>query len=191
MTKILATVALVASFTTGVFAGGIAPIEDAEVTIEEPSRLWIGVGFSDFNTYQVGKFSIENDIYNEHSQGLTAIAGYNFYETGNWLLGGEVRLGQSNWNLPLDTFTSDLLARATYQLGYVGLYALGGISYQEYTNWNLENTGLAVGLGITGMVTDNASVFLDYVGKPMDVWNNYSEDYVDSGVATVGITYSF
>ncbi len=186
--KILASI-LTVVFATGVFAGGNAPPVGLDPT--EPSKIYVGAGFSDFNTYQVSKFSIENDIYNEHSQGITVLVGYHFIEYGDWTLGGEIRVGQSNWNLPLDTFDSNLLAKATYHLGYVGLYVLGGISYQEYKNWNLENTGPAFGLGIVGAVTDNASVFLDYVGKPMDLWHDYSEDYIDSGAATVGITYSF
>ncbi len=189
--KILSGI-LALTFATGVFAGGdLPPIETMEVEVVKDTNAWVGLGFSDFNTYQVGTFSIENDDFNEHSQGLSVMAGYNFYDTGTWILGGEARLGRSNWNLPLDTTTGDLLARATYQMGYVGLYALGGISVVDYSNWNIDNVGPALGLGITGMVTDNASVFFDYIGKPMDMWHDYSEDYVDSGVATVGITYSF
>ncbi len=186
--KILKYGILVVALATGVFADG------SSAEIKEPSKIWVGVGFSDFNTYRVNEYDIENNDFNEHSQGLSISAGYNFYEYNDWEISGEVRLGQSSWNQPLNIVTSDLLLRTTYHFGYFGVYALGGISYQDFNDYYVEKTGPALGLGLVGMVTDHASVFFDYIGKPMDIYLDRSADYVDyvdGGVATVGIRYSF
>ncbi len=178
---------VVGLLATNLFAGETCLAGD----LKEPSKISLGIGFSNFNTYSVGNFSIENDDYNNHSQGMTAIAGYEFFENENdtWTIDGEVRLGQSYWNYPLDTFSADMLAKATYYYGYVGVYALGGISYSEFSD--IDITTPAVGLGLKGLVTDNASVFIDYLGKPINTWHEEIDNFVDSGVVTVGVSYRF
>ena len=172
---------------TSLFAEEVYVVED----LPGPSKIYVGAGFSNFNTYSIGNFSIENDEYNQHSQGLTALVGYEFFENQDdtWTIDGEIRLGQSYWNYPLDIFNADLLAKATYHFGYVGVYALGGISYMEFSD--IDITAPAVGLGLRGLVTDHTSVFVDYIGKPINTWCEKMDDFVDNGVVTVGVNHRF
>ncbi len=165
--------------------------ESGELDLKDPSRIYVGVGASNFNTYVPGDFSIENDQSNLHSQGLSLLTGYELFENydDTFTIDGELRVGQSYWNYPLNVFSADLLAKATYFFGYVGVYALGGASYLEFSN--KEVIAPTFGVGAKGLVTDHTSVYVDYLGKTTNTWNEELMDSVDIGVVTVGVSYKF
>ena len=183
------------------FAGGdIAPVEPViEEMVIEPSPFYLGFGIGDatVNNGTTGEeFSSTTYMFQAGYQYNTYIAlegRYNFgfgtdYDQGNTNgiaggYGGDI----SNWGIYL---------KPMYPIGDFGLYALlgyGGVMLNDLNGGDAYESGFQWGLGASYALTEQVSVYVDYVALYDDTGFDYvaRTDDVDSDTWTAGLSYRF
>ena len=181
------------------YAGGdITPVEEVvEPLVQEESSYYIGMG--------VGGITLNNDSSNEEftSTQLMLQMGYQYNKyiavEGRYAFGfnTDYEVGTtppvtsygdiSNWGIYL---------KPMYPIGDFSVYALlgyGGVILDKINDGDAYENGFQWGLGAQYAITQNISVFIDYVSLYNDTGFDYIARYddIDSDVWTLGMSYRF
>ncbi|MDM5271600.1 porin family protein [Sulfurovum sp. zt1-1] len=207
MKKITSSFVAAMAVSTFAFAGGdIAPVEPVVETQEAQSSIfdgfYVGLGYTKPMTISN---VCEYDDCTIKSQGLTAQVGYEFNEN----IAAEVRYIRSSGDA--DHSTQGDYDMSIKSLGFYvkGMYAIGDFSPYVYlgaanTKLDLANnpsyfyeskTTLGYGLGLSYSVTENISVFVDYMHNDLGAFQpgeyyGWNGD-LDFTATTYGVTYKF
>lgn len=183
------------------YAGGdIAPVEEPIVTpVLDDSAFYIGMG--------IGDAVLNNDGTNEEFSSTTLMlqAGYQYntyialegrytfgfgtdYDAGitNGILGGYDG-DISNWGL---------YVKPMYPIGDFNIYALlgyGGVMLSDINGGDAYESGFQWGLGASYAMSEQISIFVDYVALYDDTGFDYVArlNDIDSDTWTVGLSYKF
>lgn len=189
-----------------IYAGGdIAPVEPIVETpaVVELSPFYVGVG--------VGQADVNNKTSLEKWESNTFVlqAGYRFNPyvavEGRYSFGFNMDYSRGITTgidivtgLPLDNDFSSwgLYVKPSYPIGDLSLYALlgfGGVQLSNINGGDAYEDGFQWGLGVSYSVTEQISVFVDYVA----LYDDTGFDYVgtaakwDADTWTIGVSYRF
>jgi len=184
------------------FAGGdIAPIiEEEPIVVVERSPLYLGLG--------IGSFNFNNDFTGEEISSTTLMlqAGYKYNEyvalEGRYTFGFSTDYERGNLpNNALGGYDGDtanwgIYVKPMYPIGDFSLYALlgyGGVMLNDLAGGDAYESGFQWGLGADYAVSENVSVFVDYVALYDDTGFDYRAqlDDIDVDTWTVGVSYRF
>ena len=185
------------------YAGGdmtevVEPVIEVPAMVEE-SPFYIGLGF--------GEAYVNDDFTDEEISSATLMlqAGYQYNEylalEGRYTFG----LGGSDYdagNLTNtigydgDLSTWGIYVKPMYPIGAFSLYALlgyGEVMLDDLAGGDAVEGGFQWGLGASYAVTENISVFADYVSLYDDTGFDYRAqlDDMTSDTWTLGVTYNF
>lgn len=195
--------------TLAIAGGGVVPVEEMEVApiITEANGLYLGLGLSSMR--------LDNDFNGEEfsTKAITLQAGYQF----NTHLAIEGRYTKNVGDLDYDHGTSPnpdydnypgdftniaIYLKPSYTFSDFSVYALLG--YGEVLKTDLPDpkypgsvdraeAGFQWGLGATYAITDEVSVFADYVNAYDDKGFDYRAQLADikADLWTLGVTYRF
>jgi len=184
------------------FAGGdIAPVEpvvEAPVVIE-PGPFYLGLG--------IGDAAVNDDFTNEEFSATTIMlqAGYQYNAyvavEGRYTLAVNTDYDPGNTGASSSGYDGDfsswgLYVKPMYPIGDFSLYALlgyGGVMLDDLAGGDAYEDGFQWGLGAGYAVSEQFTVFVDYVSLYDDTGFDYRAqlDDVDSDTWTVGMSYKF
>lgn len=183
------------------FAGGdIAPVIEEEPIVVERSPLYLGLG--------IGSFDFNDKFTNEEISSTTLMlqAGYKYNEyvalEGRYTFGFSTDYKQGD--LPDsslggydgDTANWGIYVKPMYPIGNFNLYALlgyGGVMLYDLAGGDAYESGFQWGLGADYAMSENFSIFVDYVALYDDTGFDYRAqlDDIDADTWTVGVSYRF
>ncbi len=200
--SILSLVSILALSGLSYAGGDIAPIEEpivAAPVVIDNSAFYVGIGF--------GAASLNDDFTNEEISNNTVMlqAGYQYNEyvalEGRYTFGFNTDYDRGHL---LDLFSDydgdvsswGIYVKPMYPIGDFTLYALlgyGGVMLDDLMLGDAYDDGFQWGLGAGYAVTEQISVFVDYVSLYDDTGFDYRAKNVDvdSDTWTVGISYKF
>jgi opacity protein-like surface antigen len=198
-----ATLSFVSVLALGglVYAGGditpVEPVVETPTPIVGNSAFYIGLG--------MGESQIENDTTSEEftSTQVTLQAGYQFNDyialEGRYAFGFNTDYDQgTTLGLPSygDVSSWGIYLKPVYPVGDFSVYALlgyGGVMLSDINGGDAYEDGFQYGLGAAYNITENFSVFADYVWLYDDTGFDYvaQRDDVDANVWTLGVSYKF
>ena len=186
------------------FAGGdIASVEPVVTSTVTPdtSDFYVGVG--------LGQVDINNNTSGENWDSNTFVLQVG-YEVNPYLaLEGRYSLGfNMDYNkgttlgtfngIPLDNDFSSwgLYVKPTYPVGDFAIYGLlgyGGVMLTDMRGGDAYEDGFQWGAGVNYSISENMSVFVDYVALYDDTGFDYvgTLDSWDSDTWTIGVSYRF
>jgi opacity protein-like surface antigen len=185
------------------YAGGdiavVEPVVEAPEAIVTPSSFYLGLGIGeatindDFTDEEISSTTLMLQVGYQYNDYLAVEGRYAFglggseYDTGNLANGGEYDGDVSTWGV---------YVKPMYPIGDFNLYALLG--YGEVMLSDLEagdavEGGFHWGLGAGYAVTQNFSIFVDYLSLYDDTGFDYraKNDAIDSNAWTLGVSYRF
>ncbi len=185
-----------------VYAGGDIQVVEESVIIPAAvnnSTFYVGVG--------IGNAVLNNDTTSEEFSSTTLMlqAGYQ-YNTyvaleGRYTFGFSTDYDQGTTNGMIGGYDGDIsnwgiYAKPMYPIGDFSIYALlgyGGVMLSELNGGDAYESGFQWGLGASYAVSENISVFADYVSLYDDTGFDYSaqDDEIDSDTWTFGMSYKF
>lgn len=184
------------------FAGGdIAPVEPVvEEMVIQPGPFYLGLGIGDATT-------VNNDTTNEEFSSTTFMlqAGYQ-YNTyialeGRYGFGFSTDYKQGTTNGIAGGYNGDIsnwgiYVKPMYPIGSFSVYALlgyGGVMLDDISGGDAYESGFQWGLGVRSEITEQISLFADYVSLYDDTGFDYVArlDDIDSDTWTVGLSYKF
>ena len=180
--------------------GDIAPVEEPIVIpMVDNTAFYIGMG--------IGGATVNNDMTNEEfsSTMLMLQAGYQYNEyiavEGRYSFGFSTDYDMgTTYGFPGgyegDISSWGLYVKPMYPIGDFSIYALlgyGGVMLSELNAGDAYESGFQWGLGASYAVSDNISVFADYVSLYDDTGFDYAAqlDDINSDTWTVGLSYKF
>ncbi len=205
MKKIVLSICAVAAMSSLSFAGGdmkdVAPVVEPVVAIPvtaEHSGFYVGLGLTAISARDA---SLDVDwggdlSYQDRLGNISLVAGYNFNE----YVAAEGRVTTSffnddfnemnGWSLfvkPQYTVTEDFSIYALLGFGGVVLDGVDG------TITDVDDTGFQWGLGMGYMVTEDISLYADYVWTADDMDGLFfnGANSVDVDAFTIGVNYLF
>lgn len=200
MRKIRLSAVSILALSGLVFAGGdIVPVEPQVVlpVVVNNSAYYLGIG--------IANGVVNDDFTNEEfsSNALMLQAGYQYNEY--IAFEGRYAFGLSMDYDPgmIDGLSSDydgdfsnwgLYVKPMYPIGDFNLYALlgyGGVMLEDLVGGDAYEDGFQWGVGTSYAISEQVSVFVDYVSLYDDKGFDYRAklDDVDSSVLTFGLTY--
>lgn len=202
MKKTTLSLVSILALSSFVMAGGnVAPVEEPVVVpvVVDNSAFYIGLGF--------GATSLNDDQTNEEfsSSQVMLQAGYQYNQyvalEGRASFGFNTDYDRGYTNNINDGGADDLsnwgiYVKPMYPIADFSVYALlgyGGVQLDNLESGDAYESGFQWGLGAQYAVTENVSVFADYVKLYDDTGFDYRaqlED-VDSDVWTLGVSYKF
>ena len=184
------------------FAGGdIAPVEPIVETpvVVEQSPFYLGIG--------IGTASVNDDDTSEEFEATTLMlqAGYQYNDyialEGRYTFGLDMDYSPGNTNSSSGDYDGDfsswgLYVKPMYPIGNFSLYALlgyGGVMLDDLAGGDAYESAFQWGLGASYAMSDNYSVFVDYVSLYDDTGFDYRArlDDIDSDTWTFGVSYRF
>ena len=198
MKKITLSLVSVMALSGFAYAGGdIEPVVVEPIVVEDNSAFYLGLGF--------GGAQLNVDATSEEftSTAMMLQAGYQYNEyvalEGRYSFGFSTDYDQGITS-GLDTYGDisswGIYVKPMYPIGDFSIYGLlgyGGVMLSDVRNGDAYESGLQFGLGASYDVTENVSVFADYVWLYDDTGFDYRaqlED-VDSDAWTLGVSYRF
>ncbi len=200
--SILSLVAVMALSGLAYAGGDIVPVleEPIVVAMEDNSAFYLGLGFGtvavndDFTSEEISANTLMLQAGYQYNEYIAVEGRYTFgfstdYDAGN-LAGFAVDYDGdfSSWGIYVKpmypvTDTFDIYAL----LGY------GGLQLDDLSGGDAYESGFQWGLGAQYAVTEELSVFVDYVSLYNDTGLDYTAqlDDVDSDTWTLGISYKF
>ena len=201
MRKITLSLISIAVLSGVSYAGGdIEPVEVPVVTpVIDNSAFYLGIG--------IGDATVNNDTTSEEfsSTMIMLQAGYQYNEyvavEGRYSFGlsTDYDMG-TTYGFPGgydgDISSWGLYVKPMYPIGDFSIYALlgyGGVMLSEINGGDAYESGFQWGLGAGYAISDNISVFVDYVSLYDDTGFDYSAqlDDIDSDTWTFGMSYKF
>ena len=201
MRKITLSLVSILTLSGMSYAGGdIAPVEEIVVApVVDSSAFYIGLG--------IGDATINNDTTNEEFSSTTFMlqAGYQYNEyvavEGRYSFGFSTDYDMgTTYGIPGgydgDISSWGVYVKPMYPIGDFGVYALlgyGGVMLDDLSGGDAYESGFQWGLGASYAVSENISVFVDYVSLYDDTGFDYSAqlDDIDSDTWTAGMSYKF
>jgi len=193
------------SFVTAsaiVVAGGdLAPVEPVVETpmVIEQSPFYLGVG--------IGDATVNDDDTSEEFSSTTLMlqAGYLYNNyialEGRYTFGVDTDYDPGNTNSSSSDYNGDfsswgIYLKPMYPIGNFSLYGLlgyGGVMLDDLAGGDAYESAFHWGLGASYAMSDNYSVFVDYVSMYDDTGFDYRAtlDDVDSDTWTFGVSYRF
>jgi len=183
------------------FAGGdIAPVEEVVVApVVDNSAFYLGMGIADT--------TLNNDTTGEEfsSTALMLQAGYQYNNyvalEGRYSFGFSTDYDQGNTNGIAGGYNGDIsnwgiYVKPMYPIGDFGLYALlgyGGVMLSDINGGDAYESGFQWGLGASYAMSEQISVFVDYVALYDDTGFDYVArlDDVNADTWTLGVSYKF
>ncbi|NOR55223.1 MAG: outer membrane beta-barrel protein [Sulfurovum sp.] len=183
------------------FAGGdFAPVEPVvEVVVIEPSPFYLGLG--------IGDAAVNDDFTSEEFSTTTLMlqAGYQYNPyiavEGRYTFGLDTDYAPGNTGALSSDYDGDfsswgLYVKPMYPIGDFSLYALlgyGGVMLDDLAGGDAYESGFQWGLGAGYAVSEQFTVFVDYVSLYDDTGFDYRAqlDDVDSDTWTFGMSYRF
>ena len=184
------------------FAGGdIAPVEPVIETpmVVEQSPFYLGIG--------IGDASVNDDDTSEEFSATTLMlqAGYVYNEyialEGRYTFGLDMDYSPGTTNSLNSDYDGDfsswgLYVKPMYPIGNFSLYALlgyGGVMLDDIAGGDAYESGFQWGLGAGYAMSENYTVFVDYVSLYDDTGFDYRArlDDIDSDTWTFGVSYRF
>lgn len=203
MKRIALSVLTIATMSNLTFAGGdlvttepVISVPACEV-IETEKNFYVGLGFSALGTGtdSVNVFSEESG--QDRTGNVLFLAGYEFnpyiavegrYST--YMTSGDI-LNSDTWGIyakPQYPVSEDFKVYALLGFGGMTVDGINGAAI------NVDDNGFQWGLGASYGVTEEISIFLDYVSIATDMtantWLGTAQD-VDADAVTLGVTYHF
>ncbi len=198
MKKVTLSLVSIMALSGLAFAGGdIAPVVEEPIIVEDNSAFYIGLGF--------GGAQLNVDATSEEftSTAMMLQAGYQYNEyvalEGRYSFGFStdydqgITTGLATYG---DISSWGIYVKPMYPIGDFSIYGLlgyGGVMLSDVRNGDAYENGFQYGLGASYNVTENVSVFADYVWLYDDTGFDYvaiSND-VDVNVWTLGVSYEF
>ena len=198
MKKVTLSLVSIMALSGLAFAGGdIEPVAEPIVEAVDNSAFYIGLG--------MGGAELNVDATNEQftSTALMLQAGYQYNEyvalEGRYSFGFStdydqgITTGLATYG---DISSWGIYVKPMYPIGDFSIYGLlgyGGVMLSDVRNGDAYENGFQYGLGASYDVTENVSVFADYVWLYDDTGFDYvaiSND-VDVNVWTLGVSYEF
>lgn len=184
------------------FAGGdIAPVESVVETpvVVEQSPFYLGIG--------IGNASVNDNDTPEEFESTTLMlqAGYQ-YSTyialeGRYTFGLDTDYSPGSTNSLSSDYNGDfsswgLYVKPMYPIGDFSLYALlgyGGVMLDDLAGGDAYESGFQWGVGAGYAMSENYTVFVDYVSLYDDTGFDYRArlDDIDSDTWTFGVSYRF
>lgn len=202
MKKITLSIVSILTLNGLAFAGGdIAPVEPVVETpmVVEQSPFYLGVG--------IGTASVNDDDTSEEFEATTLMlqAGYIYNDylalEGRYTFGLDTDYSPGNTNSSSADYDGDfsswgLYVKPMYPIGNFSLYALlgyGGVMLDNLAGGDAYESGFQWGLGAGYALSDNYTVFVDYVSLYDDTGFDYRArlDDIDSDTWTFGVSYRF
>ena len=184
------------------FAGGdIAPVEPVVETpvVVEQSPFYLGIG--------IGDASVNDDTTSEEFSSTTLMlqAGYLYNDyialEGRYTFGLDTDYDPGTTNSSSSDYDGDfsswgIYVKPMYPIGNFSLYALlgyGGVMLDDLAGGDAYESAFQWGLGASYAMSDNYSVFVDYVSLYDDTGFDYRArlDDIDSDTWTFGVSYRF
>jgi len=199
----LSLLTMVAMSSMGFAGGGFKPAVEPTIVIPvveetvEHSGIYAGVGISAVITYEDDASFFETKAGQERTGDITLIAGYDFNQyiavEGRYMTSftHEDILERNLWGVyvkPQYPIMEDLKVYAL--LGY-GSFQLDGINGSGI---DIDEDGFQWGIGTSYDVTENISIFVDYLSIATDIEVDSfigSNVEIDSDAVTVGLLYKF
>ena len=199
MKKIL--ISLVTANAILMAGGDIAPVEPIVETpvVVEQSPFYLGIG--------IGTASVNDDDTSEEFEATTLMlqAGYQYNDyialEGRYTFGLDMDYSPGNTNSSSGDYDGDfsswgLYVKPMYPIGNFSLYALlgyGGVMLDNLAGGDAYESAFQWGLGASYAMSDNYSVFVDYVSLYDDTGFDYRArlDDIDSDTWTFGVSYRF
>ena len=185
--------------STMAFAGGnIAPVEATPVASSSAEGFYVGLGYSPDNMKLLHKS--DND-YTLKWDGYLALAGYQFNPYAAVELRYYKTSGNDSFGDPNKMTSTGIFLKGMYPVGDFTPYGFIGLAETKITPegtpsaFTSSRTNPALGFGLSYSVTEEISVFVDYMYSNIgdyQVGNDYNGWVgLDFSVATVGLTYKF
>lgn len=184
------------------FAGGdIAPVEPVVETpvVMEQSPFYLGLG--------IGEGTVNDNDTSEEFSATTLMlqAGYQYNEyvalEGRYTFGLDTDYSPGNTNSLSSDYNGDfsswgIYVKPMYPIGNFNLYALlgyGGVMLDDLAGGDAYESGFQWGLGASYAMSENYTVFVDYVALYDDTGFDYRArlDDIDSDTWTFGVSYRF
>lgn len=184
------------------FAGGdIAPVEEPVVVapVIDNSAFYLGLG--------IGEAAVNDDFTSEEFSATTIMlqAGYKYNQyvavEGRYTFGLDTDYDPGNTGASSSDYNGDisswgLYVKPMYPIGDFNLYALlgyGGVMLDDLAGGDAYEDGFQWGLGADYAVSEQFTVFIDYVALYDDTGFDYRAqlDDVDSDAWTLGVSYRF
>jgi len=199
MKKILISLAAASAVLTA--GGDIAPVEPVIETpmVVEQSPFYLGIG--------IGDASVNDDDTSEEFSATTLMlqAGYQYNEyialEGRYTFGLDMDYSPGNTNSLSSDYDGDfsswgIYVKPMYPIGNFSLYALlgyGGVMLDNLAGGDAYESGFQWGLGAGYAMSENYTVFVDYVSLYDDTGFDYRArlDDIDSDTWTFGVSYRF
>jgi len=197
----IAASALLCMGTSAIAGGDIAPVEPVVETpvIVEQSPFYLGVG--------IGGGTVNDDDTSEEFSATTLMfqAGYQYNEyialEGRYTFGLDTDYSPGTTNSLSSDYDGDfsswgIYVKPMYPIGNFSLYALlgyGGVMLDDLAGGDAYESGFQWGLGAGYAMSENYTVFVDYVSLYDDTGFDYRArlDDVDSDTWTFGVSYRF
>ena len=194
-------VSLAAASTILMAGGDIAPVEPVVETpvVVEQSPFYLGLG--------IGDASVNDDTTSEEFEATTLMlqAGYIYNEylalEGRYTFGLDMDYDPGTTNSLSSDYDGDfsswgIYVKPMYPIGNFSLYALlgyGGVMLDDLAGGDAYEDGWQWGLGASYAMSENYSVFVDYVSLYDDTGFDYRArlDDIDSDTWTFGVSYRF
>ena len=194
-------VSLAAASTILMAGGDIAPVEPVVETpvVVEQSPFYIGLG--------IGDASVNDDTTSEEFEATTLMlqAGYIYNDylalEGRYTFGLDMDYDPGTTNSLSSDYDGDfsswgIYLKPMYPIENFSLYALlgyGGVMLDELAGGDAYESAFQWGLGASYAMSDNYSVFVDYVSLYDDTGFDYRArlDDIDSDTWTFGVSYRF
>jgi opacity protein-like surface antigen len=167
--------------------------------VVEQSPFYLGIG--------IGDASVNDDDTSEEFSATTLMlqAGYQYNEyialEGRYTFGLDMDYSPGNTNSLSSDYDGDfsswgLYVKPMYPIGNFSLYALlgyGGVMLDNLAGGDAYESGFQWGLGAGYAMSENYTVFVDYVSLYDDTGFDYRArlDDIDSDTWTFGVSYRF
>jgi len=198
MKKITLSLVSIMALSGLAFAGGdIEPVVEEPIMVEDNSAFYLGLGFGG------SELNVDDTSEQFTSSAIMLQAGYQYNEyvslEGRYSFGFSTDYDQGI-TTGLDTYGDisswGIYVKPMYPIGDFSIYGLlgyGGVMLSDVRNGDAYDSGFQYGLGAAYNVTENISVFADYVWLYDDTGFDYVAltNDVDANVWTLGVSYKF
>lgn len=198
MKKVTLSLVSILALSGLAFAGGdIAPVVEEPIIVEDNSAFYLGLGFGG------SELNVDDTSEQFTSSAMMLQAGYQYNEyvalEGRYSFGFSTDYDQGT-TTGLDTYGDisswGIYVKPMYPIGDFSIYGLlgyGGVMLSDVRNGDAYDSGFQYGLGAAYNVTENISVFADYVWLYDDTGFDYVAltNDVDANVWTLGVSYKF
>jgi len=199
MLSIFAIVGLSSLATAG---GGYSPAVEPIVEVPEVSEIdhsgsYIGLGVSAVITYEDDSSFFNSKVRQERTGDIALIGGYDFNQyigvEGRYMTSftHEDRIERDLWAVYVKPQYPVMEELNVYALLGYGNFQLEGINGN---NIDIDESGFQWGVGVSYEVTENISIFADYVKIANDVGTDGFVTFpaeISSDAVTVGVIYHF